>query len=215
MSLMGKRILITAGPTWVPIDSVRAITNIATGETGILLAERLQRLGAKVTLVLGPVENCFTNKKVKLISFKFFDELKDIITRELKAKKYDAVIHSAAVSDYKPKMNYKRKIRSGIKEWELKLIPTIKIINLIKKIDPLLFLTGFKFEPEATKKTLLNEAASFAKRTKAELTVANTVNKNQYCAYLINRQKVYGPVYNKNDTAARLAALIRSHLCKN
>ncbi len=56
MSLNGKRILITAGPTWVPIDNVRVISNIATGTTGVLLAWQTSAQGAKVTLVLGPCE---------------------------------------------------------------------------------------------------------------------------------------------------------------
>ena len=52
--LKNKKVLITAGPTWVPIDNVRVISNTATGETGILLSEKLKNLGAKVTLLLGP-----------------------------------------------------------------------------------------------------------------------------------------------------------------
>ena len=64
MSLKNKRILITAGPTWVAIDSVRVISNIATGETGILLAKRLSLQGAKVTLALGPSCCAYASGKI-------------------------------------------------------------------------------------------------------------------------------------------------------
>jgi len=81
--LATKSVLITAGPTWVAIDSVRVISNTATGETGTLLAERFAQQGAKVTLLLGPVSNCCLNKKIRVINFKFFDELRDKLIREL------------------------------------------------------------------------------------------------------------------------------------
>ena len=136
MALKNKRILITAGPTWVAIDSVRVISNTATGRTGILLAKRLAKLGAKVTLVLGPVGQEKFSKRIKIISFRFFDQLKSIILKEISSTKYDAVIHSAAVSDYRPKKNYIRKVMSGKKVWDLILKPTAKIINCIKKLDP-------------------------------------------------------------------------------
>ena len=69
MGFKNKKILITAGPTWIAVDSVRVISNTASGETGQLLADRLAREGAKVTLVLGPVPNRLKNKKVKVIPF--------------------------------------------------------------------------------------------------------------------------------------------------
>ena len=82
MDLKKKRVLITAGPTWVPVDSVRVISNTASGETGILLARQLRRIGAKPTLILGPGHDCCIDKNLNLKRFRFFDELKKIITRE-------------------------------------------------------------------------------------------------------------------------------------
>ncbi len=214
-SLKNKRILITAGPTWVPIDAVRVISNIATGSTGILLAEEAHKLGAKVTLVLGPVETCCLNKKIKIIHFNYFDELKGIIIKELSSKKYDIVIHSAAVADYRPQASFKKKLRSGIKAWKLNLVPTPKIIDLIKKIDKDLFLVGFKFEPEASRKILIDKARILMNRAKPDLAVANAVHNNQYQAYIVNKKQFYGPMFNKKDMAEKLIRLIREQLCKN
>ena len=84
MHLNGKRILITAGPTWVPIDSVRIISNVATGTTGVLLSREAVAKGAKVTLVIGPSCGYNLNKSIRIIHFRFFDELKNILKRELK-----------------------------------------------------------------------------------------------------------------------------------
>ena len=110
MNLKNKRILITAGPTWVAIDKVRVISNIASGKTGVILAEKLNNCGAKVTLLMGPGECCCLNKKIRLVRFKFFADLKQTITRELKSNKYDVIIHSAAVSDYRVENVYSGKI---------------------------------------------------------------------------------------------------------
>ena len=202
--LRNKRILITAGPTWVPIDSVRVISNTATGQTGIILAEKLRKLGFKVTLLLGPVGLCHLNKNIRLLRFKFFEELKAILKRELSRSRYDIIIHSAAVSDYKPRKSFRRKLASGIKNFKIDLIPTEKIIDLFKKRDNSLFLAGFKFEPFVSKKELLAEAAELIKRSACDLVVANTVKAGRYSAYLVTSDKVQGPLYTKEKLAEQL-----------
>lgn len=214
-SLKGKKILITAGPTWVPIDSVRVISNISTAETGILLAEKLQQLDAKVTLLLGAVQSCCLDKKIRLIRFKFFGELKNIVIKELRSKKYDIIIHSAAVSDYKPARVYKQKVKSGIKNWRLNLVPTEKIIDLIKKIDDSLFLVGFKFEPQATKTILLKETKKLILEANLNLAVANSIDKNRYLAYLVAGERNYGPMFNKKDMIEKLVNIIGEKIWKN
>jgi phosphopantothenoylcysteine decarboxylase/phosphopantothenate--cysteine ligase len=215
MNLKNKRILITAGPTWVPIDTVRVISNIATGQTGILLAERLQRIGAKVTLLSGPVEPCYLNKNIRLIRFKFFDDLRDLIRRELGSKPYDIVIHTAAVSDYKPKTYYRHKIKSGRKLWKLNLSPTVKIINSIKKINPYLFLVGFKFEPQSSKSKLIRRARILMRDSKADLVIANTLHNGRYSAYMVSQKKVSGTLYSKNELVKILIRAVGDHLCQN
>lgn len=193
-----KKILITSGPTWVPIDSVRVISNIATGETGVLLAEKLQCLGAKVTLLLGAVGACCLNKKIRLIRFKFFDELKNIIIKELNSKKYNIVIHSAAVSDYRPIKIYKQKVKSGMKKWCMDLVPTEKIIDLFKKIDQNIFLVGFKFEPNTNKEKLIRNARVLIQRARLNLAVANTISQGKYKAYILGREGINGPFLNRD-----------------
>lgn len=205
-----KRILITAGPTWVPIDSVRVISNIATGATGILLAEQLHNLGARVSLMLGPVQDCCLNKKIRLIRFKSFDELKDSISRELSSKRYDIVIHSAAVSDYRPKIYYGRKISSGMKRLRLDLVPTAKIIDRVKKIDPSVYLVGFKFEPQAAKDYLIPKAWALMKKTGADLVVANTIKSGRYSAFIVGKNKVTGIMRTRSELSQGLIRAIQA-----
>ncbi|MBM3246673.1 MAG: phosphopantothenoylcysteine decarboxylase [Candidatus Omnitrophica bacterium] len=208
MGFKNKHVLITAGPTWVPIDSVRVISNIASGETGILLAEKLQRRGAQVTLLLGPVQACCLDKKIKLVRFRFFEEFKKAVLQELRSKKYDALIHSAAVCDYQPEKVYLGKVKSGRQHWKLDLTPTVKIIDLIRKTDRSLFLAGFKFQPRAEKNTLIKEARGLMRRADLDLVVANTISGKRYLAYILEQKKIYGSFFNKNALAENLTKII-------
>ncbi|MDP2941032.1 MAG: phosphopantothenoylcysteine decarboxylase [Candidatus Omnitrophota bacterium] len=207
--LKNKRILITAGPTWVPIDSARVIGNTATGRTGILLAEGLAGRGGRVTLLLGPVGACCLDKRIKVLDFKFFGELKDKLAKEIKSKKYAIVVHTAAVSDYQPLKHFRGKIKSGRKNLRIALRPTPKIINLIKRIDRNLLLVGFKFEPQAGKINLLSKARKLLAQAKADLVVANNLAGGGYRAYIVGQGQEYGPYGSKAAMVNRLIGLLQ------
>jgi len=192
-----KKVLITAGPTWVAIDAVRVISNSATGKTGILLANALKRRGCKVTLVLGPGPQPCVAKGIAVIRFCFFDELVGIISRQLRKGRFDAVVHSAAVADYRPARVARHKIRSGISHVRLELVPTPKILDMMKKIRPSLYVAAFKFEPGAAKAGMLAAARKLLKRAHADLVVANTVRSRRYAAYLVDSAKAEGPLGSK------------------
>ena len=211
-TLSGKRVLITAGPSWVAIDSVRVISNTASGRTGVLLAQHFSRLGAKVTLLLGPVGPCSLNKRIKLLRFCFFDELKNSLERELSFFRYDAVIHAAAVSDYRIPGLYRRKIKSGIRGLRIKLVPTPKIINCIKRISPFSLAVGFKFEPQESKAVLLKEAKTLMRSSGTDIVVANTIKDKRYRAYLVSASGVCGPFATKEGMGRALLRLIGKRL---
>ncbi|MBM3243813.1 MAG: phosphopantothenoylcysteine decarboxylase [Candidatus Omnitrophica bacterium] len=208
-SFKGKKIIITAGPTWVKIDSVRVISNTASGQTGTLLAERLSRLGARVTLLLGPVGKLSLSSKVKFLHFKLFEELYSLIKKELSSESYDFAIHSAAVSDYRLARIHRKKLDSGLKNLRLELKPTIKIINLFKKMQPQAKLVAFKFEPDTLKKQLELEAYRLIKSSGAKLIVANTTKNNGYAAYIVSPEKTLGPFLNKGYLAKNLIKLMK------
>ncbi|MBN2831670.1 MAG: hypothetical protein JXL82_05330 [Candidatus Omnitrophica bacterium] len=210
-NLKNKKVIITAGPTWVKLDSVRIISNTASGLTGILLAEKFCRLGAKVTLLLGHVCNFSLNSRIRLIRFKFFDEFNSVIKKELSLKKYDWAIHSAAVSDYKPAVLYKRKLGSGLKNLRISFKPTPKIINTFKRMQPGISLVAFKFEPDASEKILVSEARKLIWSSRASFVIANTLKKDKYSAYLVSADKSCGPVFTRNCLADSLIDAIKKY----
>ncbi len=201
--------MITAGPTWVKLDKVRVISNRATGENGITLAEEALKHKAKVTLLLGPVKTPKLNKKIRVLKFAFFNDLKNTLLKELQTGKYDCLIHSAAVSDYEPDKTFKTKVSSGKTSWKINLVPTPKIIDLTRKIAPELFLVGFKFEPDAQKKFLLKKANDFIRRSGSNLAVANTLlNDKKYLAYITDGKNIKGPFVTKKKLCLGLIKLL-------
>ncbi|MBM2852078.1 MAG: phosphopantothenoylcysteine synthase [Candidatus Nitrosotenuis sp.] len=171
--LDGKKILITAGPTIEYIDSVRVITNQSTGKTGVLLASQLVSAGAKVTLVYGPG----TEKPpmgAKITRVKTVNEMFDAVKKEMKDKKFDIVILSAAASDYTTQKT-KSKIKSTKESLVIKLQKAPKIIDHIKKMQPDVFLVGFKAETDISRKTLVESARKKLKESSADMIIANDI----------------------------------------
>lgn len=182
-SLRGKKVLITSGPTCVPVDKMRVITNRATGELGQMLAQNLAASGAKVTLLEGPVANPLTNEKISVKKFYFFSDLAALLRSELK-KKFDMVIHNAAVSDYRLKAPFKGKLSSDKKGLTLKLVRTGKLINQIKSLAPKTFLVGFKLEDFQNTSQIIAESKKLFASAKCDLVVANTLNGG-YSAFIV------------------------------
>lgn len=199
MSLQNKKILITAGPTWVAIDPVRVISNTASGETGTKLAAVLSRAGAKVTLVLGPGAVITPSKSVRVLRFSFFDELEKTVKKELSENAYDVIVHSAAVSDFKPDKGSKIKISSSLKNVTLKLVQTPKLIDSIRQAAPSALLVGFKFLPNANPAALIAQARKLGKRSKANLIVANTIIRESYKAFVVSPQGIVPEACSKEE----------------
>ena len=119
--LKGKRIMITAGPTFEKIDPVRFIGNYSSGKMGYAMADECARRGAHVTLISGPVSlDCPMN--VKRIKVESCQEMYDAATSEF--TNCDAAILCAAVADFKPETTADKKIKRGKDGLELRLAPT-------------------------------------------------------------------------------------------
>ncbi len=185
-SLKNKKILITCGPTWVPIDAMRIISNRSSGKLGQMMALDMVRSGAKVTLLEGPVARRLENKSLKILPFVFYDAFLKLIKNEL-IKKYDVVIHSAAVSDYKIKKPSRTKISSHLKALNIELTPTKKIIHLIKKLNSKIFLVGFKLESKMTKALAVQKTQDLFKKAQCDLVIANSSTEKKYNAYIMDK----------------------------
>ncbi len=171
--LSGKRILITAGPTAEPIDTVRVLTNQSSGKTGILLAKEMISAGAKVTLVYGPGTE-EPPKGARIIRIKTVQQMFDAVKKELKSKKFDIAILSAAPADYTA-TPAKSKIRSDKPSMTIKLQKAPKIIDSIKKIQKEIFLVGFKAETNISRQKLVELAKKKMKESDSDLIVANDI----------------------------------------
>ena len=144
--LIGKKILITAGPTCEAIDPVRYITNHSSGKMGYAIAYDAMLRGAEVTLVSGPT----SLKPVPFVNFVPIQSAEDMAEAVLSAApEQDVIIKAAAVADYTPKTMAAEKIKKdkGVPAIELKRTTDIlKRLGEIKKAHQ--FICGFSMETE-------------------------------------------------------------------
>lgn len=117
-----SKVLVTIGGTSEPVDDVRSITNMSTGRTGAEIASTLSQLGFSVTVLASRTASPVTGVE-KVLPFTCFTNLKDLLHRELSQNSYSAIVHAAAVSDYRvsqisldgKKVDSRKKIPSGTK----------------------------------------------------------------------------------------------------
>lgn len=128
--LHGKRILITAGPTYEKIDPVRFIGNYSSGKMGFAIAEECRKRGAVVTLVAGPVSLSCSNG-IKRIDVESCKEMYDVTTKAFADS--DIAILAAAVADFKPQTEASQKIKRGESDVTIKLCPTQDIAEALGK----------------------------------------------------------------------------------
>ena len=121
-SLKGKRVLITAGPTYEKIDPVRFIGNYSSGKMGFSLAEECARRGAEVTLVAGPVSLPLSERNIHRIDVESAQQMRDAAVEHF--AKADAAILCAAVADYRPAAVADKKIkRKDDEDMTIRLVP--------------------------------------------------------------------------------------------
>lgn len=169
LPLAGKKALITAGPTYEPIDPVRFIGNRSSGLMGIEIANRFADLGAAVTLVLGPT-HLRASDAVETIRVETADEMAEKAIQ--KAPNADFIVCAAAVADYKPENPQKEKIKKTGEQLS---------VNLVKNPDILAYLgqhktakqivVGFALETEQEEKNALDKLS----RKNADIIILNSL----------------------------------------
>lgn len=146
LPLKGKKILITAGPTYEAIDPVRFIGNHSSGKMGFDIADAAVNLGASVILVSGPTNLKVKNSLISVINVVSAQEMFDAC--HLHFNDVDVVIAAAAVADYKPKVVASQKIKKAADEFSIELEKTRDILLSLGKIKINQFLIGFALETE-------------------------------------------------------------------
>ena len=208
--LPGKKILITAGPTYEDIDPVRFIGNRSSGKMGYAIAKAAFLRGADVTLISGPTL-LTAYPEIKIISVRSAAEMKKSVEKELRNN--DILIMAAAVADFRPLTLKSRKIKKEDKLTEIKLTRTDDILASIKKDGKI--IVGFALETD-------NEKSNAVKKLKAknlDMIVINSVrDKKSAFEYDTNKiivihntgkQKLY-PLLSKFQAANKILSEIIS-----
>jgi len=144
--LFGKKILITAGPTFEPIDPVRFVGNYSSGKMGYELAKEAIRLGGKVKLIMGPNSIDLKSFEGDLINVVTASEMYDQAISNFDES--SIVIAAAAVSDFTPKNKFSSKIKKEDKLNSIDLIPTKDILFEMGRIKKDQILIGFALESD-------------------------------------------------------------------
>jgi len=197
-------ILVTAGNTQTPVDDVRCITNIFTGRTGGQIAARAFDRGHAVTLLTShpavldaiPGVRDRTLPEWRISPYRTFDDLEAAMEKELTTGKFEAVIHAAAVSDYRVDGAFTfhdgqfenvtaGKVKSSHPELWLKLTPTPKLVDKIRSVWGFTgVLVKFKLEVGLTDAELLAVAEKARVHSAADLISANTLEGYRECAFV-------------------------------
>jgi phosphopantothenate---cysteine ligase (CTP) len=163
--------IVTAGPTFEPLDDVRRFTNFSTGRLGTELANFLAARGHNVTLLVGTMATHAGERRTRQV--KFFTTTADLRAKlkSLSGKKVDAIFHAAAVSDFAFGKMFTRGAAGKLKPFTpskkistrggslfVELVPTPKIIAELRGWFPKTKIVGWKFEADGKRADALRAA---------------------------------------------------------
>ena len=170
LPLKGKKILVTAGPTFEAIDPVRFIGNHSSGKMGFDIANEAAKNGAEVILISGPTHLKTENSQVNLIRVTSAQEMYDACHQYY--TDVDVAIAAAAVADYKPKNVANQKIKKNDATFTIELEKTKDILASLGAIKKKQFLIGFALETENE----IEHAKLKIQKKNLDLIVLNSLN---------------------------------------
>lgn len=170
LPLKGKKVLITAGPTYEAIDPVRFIGNHSSGKMGYELARAAANLGAEVTLIAGPNNQNIQHSLVNVVDVISAEDMYNAAHKGFPDT--DIAILSAAVADYKPKDVASQKIKKKDSSLTIELIKTQDILASLGVVKKDQFLVGFALE---TNNELENAKGKLTKKN-LDMIVLNSLN---------------------------------------
>ena len=169
LPLRGKRILVTAGPTYEPIDPVRFIGNHSSGKMGFALARAAADLGAEVTLVSGPSAEQLEHPGVRVLRVQTAQEMLESCKEHFDAM--DALIMSAAVADYRPAEIAANKIKKSDDTMSIDLVRNPDILKTLSGQKKKQIMVGFALETDQE----LEHAKGKLERKDLDLIVLNSL----------------------------------------
>ena len=215
-SLSGKKVMITAGPTYEKIDPVRFIGNYSSGKMGFALAQTCAERGAKVTLIAGPVSLTINHPNIERIDVESAEEMYQAASTHFANN--DIAILCAAVADFTPETKADQKLKRGKDDLVLNLKPTRDIaasLGTIKRDNQL--LVGFALETNNEEENALSKL----KRKNFDMIVLNSLrtpqagfqyNTNQITIIDKNGDKTKYPLKDKKEVANDIINVIEQKL---
>ncbi|WP_396138494.1 bifunctional phosphopantothenoylcysteine decarboxylase/phosphopantothenate--cysteine ligase CoaBC [Flavobacterium sp.] len=170
LPLKGKKIMVTAGPTYEAIDPVRFIGNHSSGKMGFDIALQAAKMGAEVTLISGPTHFQLENSQIKLIRVTSAKEMYNACFKYYDVM--DVVIAAAAVADYRPKNVAQQKIKKTETTLSITLEKTEDILASLGANKKHQFLIGFALETENE----IEQAKLKIQKKNLDLIVLNSLN---------------------------------------
>ena len=171
LSLSKKKVLITAGPTYEPIDPVRFIGNHSSGKMGYHLAMQAAENGAEVVLIMGPSNLKAIHSSILQINVKTAQEMQSKVQKYFKSS--DIAIFSAAVSDYRTNKVERQKVKKSAESWDITLQKTNDILlEVSQKKKKNQILVGFALETENE----MENAIAKLQQKNLDLIVLNSLN---------------------------------------
>ena len=164
--LAGKRVLVTAGPTFEAIDPVRGITNLSSGKMGFALAQACAEAGAEVTLIAGPT-TLPTPASVTRVDVKSAGDMASAVESHVKTSEIFVAV--AAVADYTSAEPQKQKVKKSTQPLTLTLKPTVDVLAAVASRAKPPFCVGFAAETNDVNEN----AEAKRRRKKVPLLVAN------------------------------------------
>jgi phosphopantothenoylcysteine decarboxylase/phosphopantothenate--cysteine ligase len=170
LPLREKKILVTAGPTYEPIDPVRFIGNHSSGKMGFDIAQEAANQGAEVILITGPTHLKLSHPLVKVVQVTSSEDMYRACHEYFES--VDAAVAAAAVADYRPKVIASQKIKKNESSLVLELEKTKDILASLGEIKKEQFLIGFALETENE----IENAKLKIKKKNLDLIVLNSLN---------------------------------------
>lgn len=205
--LKNVSILVTGGPTPVPIDNIRRLTNRFTGRLGACIAEELYLRGAIVKLIHGQGSYAPPNYLPQKI-VATYDEYFNEVIQELQSQDYDYGIFSAAVADYKPIKVFPGKIPSNGTLSTIDLTATQKVISEVRAKFPSLGMISFKYQENISHSELIDIADQRLKQG-YQMVVANRGEEHEavgsQVAYLVTKEEAPLKAVGKQEIARAIA----------
>ena len=203
--LLGKKVVVTAGPTMVPIDPVRILTNRSSGKMGYSIAEEARDRGAEVVLISGPTSLRKPNG-IKVIDIKTNEDMFNAIKNEFKDA--DIVIKSAAVADYKAKNYSNEKIKKTGDDLNLIFERDRDILKTLGDMKENQILVGFAAESS----NLKENAKGKLEKKNLDYIVANDISKPE-TGFASDENKV--TIISKSGEEVYLEKMSKREVAKN